>query len=63
MKKIFLQSWLVLLFLVALGITAYALPLVWQILGDTSFKFVGLFLVLILSSNILAKIAVKFITS
>lgn len=63
MKKILLQSWFVILFLVALGVTAYVTPMVWQVLAETSFKFVGLFLVLILASNILAKIAVKFIAS
>ncbi len=63
MKKILLQSSFVLLFLAVLGLTVLVVPIAWHLLEETSFKFVGLFLILIVASNVLSKLAVKFITT
>jgi hypothetical protein len=61
MKKYILQPILVLLFLAVVGMTGYAIPLVFQMLDNSSLKFVVLFLVLIVSSNVLSRIATKYV--
>lgn len=61
MKKLFLQPLLVLLFLAVAGVTAYLVPILLRFLENNSLRYILLFLLLILSSNILAKIATKYI--
>ncbi len=61
MKKYAFPFFLVLLFLAVVGATVYAVPLVFRVLESSSYKFVFLFLILIAASNILAKIATKYI--
>jgi len=61
MKKQFLQPVLVLLFLAVIGVATYVIPLTLKALHNTSYKFVILFLLLIVASNILSKIAIKYI--
>jgi hypothetical protein len=61
MKKAILQPLYVLIFLLFLGATLYAMPLVLHALADVSYKYVILFLLLIFASNVLAKIAKAYI--
>jgi hypothetical protein len=61
MKKQILQPILILLFLATAGAMAYAVPIVLRVLENNSLRFILLFLLLILASNILAKIAKKYI--
>lgn len=52
---------LIMLFLGVIGVATYVIPLIFRILENSSYTFVVLFLFLILSSNILAKIARSYI--
>jgi hypothetical protein len=61
MKKIFLQPLLVLVFLAILGVTVYMVPTIFGSLEDASYRYVVVFLILIAASNVLARIATKFI--
>jgi hypothetical protein len=61
MKKVILQPVLVLLFLAVIGLLVYIIPLALSLLTHSSYKFVTLFLLLIIGSNILAKIATTYI--
>jgi hypothetical protein len=61
MKKYIIQPGLVLLFLLVLGGTIYIVPILFEMLDKVAYKFVLLFLLFILVSNILAKIAYKYI--
>jgi hypothetical protein len=61
MKKYILQPILILLFLAVAGATVYVAPIVLRFLENNSLRFIILFLLLILASNVLARIAKKYI--
>lgn len=63
MKHITEQSGLVLLAFAVIGITAYLMPLMLDLFQNVSYRFVIMFLVLVLASNILAKIARRFLNA
>lgn len=60
MKKHAIQFGLILLFLVVAAGTVYLAPLILKMFPNGSYRFVFFFLIVILSSNILAKIAYKY---
>lgn len=46
-----------------IGVIAYLIPIVWNASSNASYRFVLFFLLLILGSNAMAKIAYKYITA
>lgn len=60
MKKFAAQVGLILLSFAVISGAVYVLPMVLQVFYNTSYRFVIFFLLLILLSNILAKIAYKY---
>ncbi len=61
MKRKLLSPLLILLFLAVATAAVYAVPIVLQILENSSLRFILVFLILIFASNILAKIAKEYI--
>lgn len=61
MKVIFQQVYLVFLFLGVILALAYFVPFVWNLSPNISYRFVLIFLLLIVGSNLLAKIAYKYV--
>lgn len=63
MKRFIRQIYLVFLFLGVLLTLAYFIPYAWGISSNVSYQFVIFFLLLILGSNLLAKIAYVYVNS
>lgn len=63
MRHSALQAGLVLLGFAVVGVTVYALPLLLEFFQSVSYRFVLIFLVIVLASNILAKIACRFLNA
>lgn len=60
MKKHAIQFGLILLFLAVIAGTVYLAPLIFKMYPNGSYRFVLFFLAVILSSNLLAKIAYMY---
>lgn len=63
MKRFVRQIYLVFLFLGVVFALAYFIPYVWDLSSNVSYQFVLFFLLLILGSNLLSKIAYAYVHS
>lgn len=60
MKKYAAQIGLILLAFFVMAVTVYLVPVIMRVFPNVSYRFVLIFLLIILVSNILAKIAYKY---
>jgi membrane protein implicated in regulation of membrane protease activity len=63
MKNYVAQPGLVLLALGIIAIVAYALPLLLDLFASVPYKFVLFFLVIVAASNVLAKMALRYVNT